>query len=148
MMARLVIVVLVALVVWVAFAAGKALVLRGSRRAVANDGWGDVELGDGIAVVLFRGPECAQCARQRAAIESARSGRAGVGYAEVDASVNRDLASRLVVLSVPTTIVVGPAGEVLFRNGRPVDSALLDRQLDAALGTNSAHLNTARTRPQ
>jgi hypothetical protein len=134
MMERVAVVAVVAIVVWGAFAVGKSVALRRSRRAIAGNGWSGADLGGGdVSLVLFTGPRCSRCAAQRSAIETARSNRTGVGFVEFDASVETDLARRLIVMSVPTTVVVDATGEVLFRNGRLVDSAILGRQIDKAL---------------
>ena len=134
MIVRIIIVLVVAMVVVLVFSIGKWTALRRTRRAADDHGWNGAEFGDHpVTVVLFTGPRCAQCEAQRTAIAAARDGRPEVGYAEFNAGIDTDLAHRLTVLSVPTTVVVDSAGNVLSRNGRLVGSPVLTRQLDKAL---------------
>jgi len=131
---RIVIVAAFAAIVAAVFAAGRWAALRRSRRAALDHGWDDADFSDSkVTVVLFTGPRCAQCVTQRSVIEAARAARGNVGFAEFNAGVKPDLARRLAVLSVPTTVIVDSSGEVVFRNGRLVGADVLSRQLDKAL---------------
>ena len=139
MIARIIIVVVVATGVALVFSIGKWAALRRSRRAAGDHGWNETQFGDHpVTVVLFTGPRCAQCEAQRKAIATARDSRSNVGYAEFNAGIDTDLAHRLAVLSVPTTVIVDSTGNVLFRNGRLVGSPALTGQLDKALADPGA----------
>jgi len=110
------------------------VVLRRSRRATERHGWNGTDFGaNPVTVVLFTGPRCTQCDAQRTAIATARAERTDIGYTEFEAGVDADLARRLAVLSVPTTVIVDTSGNVLFRNGRLVNSRVLTNQLDEAI---------------
>ena len=134
MIARIVVVLVLAGVASLAFSVGKGVVLRRSRRATERHGWNGTDFSSNpVTVVLFTGPRCTQCDAQRAAIASARAERTDIGYTEFNAGVDTSLARRLAVLSVPTTVIVDASGNVLFRNGRLVDSRVLAHQLDEAV---------------
>ena len=60
-----------------------------------------------------------------------------MGYAEFNAGIEVELAKRLKILSVPTTVVVDASGMVVARNGRLVDGSVLERQIGAALATTT-----------
>lgn len=134
MMVRIAIVLVLSGAVTLAFSVGKGMALRRSRRATLRHGWEGTDFSDSLAtVVLFTGPRCTQCDAQRTAIATARAERTDVGYVEIDAAANSDLARRLTVMSVPTTVVVDSQGNVVFRNGRLVDDRVLTHQLDSVL---------------
>lgn len=134
MIARIALVLVLAGAVAIAFSVGRGMALRRSRRATERHGWDGADFSASpVTVVLFTGPRCTQCDAQRTAIATARAERTDVGYAEFEAAVNTDLARRLAVLSVPTTVIVDSRGNVLLRNGRLVDDRVLTQQLDRTI---------------
>ena len=138
MILRLAIVAVVAGGVAAAFWVGKRIVLNRSRAATEREGWGGVDFSaHRVTAVLFTGPNCAQCEVQRASIAQIRRERSDVGYAEFNAGIEVELAKRLKILSVPTTVVVDASGMVVARNGRLVDGSVLQRQIGAALATTT-----------
>ena len=136
MISRVVLVVAVGAFVVLAFGVGKRIALQRSRRSVADHGWNDVDFsGSAVTVVMFKGPSCTQCDAQRSVIAAVQKSRSDVGYVEVDAGTDTELARRLTVLTVPTTVVVDSVGNIIYRNGKLVDEAVLARQIDSARGT-------------
>lgn len=85
-----------------------------------------------VSVMYFSGPNCAQCIAQEAVIRQIESGEPSVEFASYDASVDIDVASRVGVMSVPTTVIVDNTGRVHARNGRFVNADLLRTQIRAA----------------
>ncbi len=85
-----------------------------------------------VSVMYFSGPNCAQCVAQEAVIRQIESGEPSVEFASYDASVDIDVASRVGVMSVPTTVIVDNTGRVHARNGRFVNADLLRTQIRAA----------------
>lgn len=136
MIPRLVLVVVVGALVMLAFWVGKRITLQRSRRAVADHGWNDADFsGSAVTIVMFKGPSCTQCAAQRSVIAAVQQNHPDVGYVELDAGTDTELARRLAVLTVPTTVVVDSLGNIIHRNGKLVDEAALARQIDSARGT-------------
>jgi thiol-disulfide isomerase/thioredoxin len=88
---------------------------RAAMRAGARDLWDAVGAGGTEALVLaFTTPDCLPCKTiQRPALdalERAYAGRVAVG--EVNALDSPDLARRFGILTVPSTVVIGRAGDV------------------------------------
>lgn len=138
MIVRLVVVAVVAGGVAAAFWLGKRIVLNRSRVATEREGWGGVDFSaHRVTAVLFTGPNCAQCEVQRAAIAQIQRERPDVGYAEFNAGIEVELAKRLRILSVPTTVIVDAAGSVVARNGRLVNGSVLEHQIGAALAATA-----------
>lgn len=136
MISRLVLVVVVGALVVLAFWVGKRIALHRSRRAVADHGWSDADFsGSAVTVVMFKGPSCTQCDAQKSIIAAVQRNRPDVGYVEMDAGTDSELARRLRVLTVPTTVIVDSAGNIIHRNGKLIDEAALARQIDSARGT-------------
>ena len=88
----------------------------------------------GVArVIAFSGPGCAACRTQRRILDEVVAGWNGeVEVAYVDAVAESELARRFGVLTVPTTVVAAPDGQILGVNGGLVDGDRLRAQLAAA----------------
>ncbi|MGH2532089.1 MAG: thioredoxin domain-containing protein [Thermomicrobiales bacterium] len=85
-------------------------------------------------VIAFSSPGCASCRTQRRMIDAALAEWAGsVDVSYVDAVAEPELARRLGVVVVPTTVVAAPDGRVVGITGGVADVDNLLRQLrDAA----------------
>jgi thioredoxin 1 len=86
-------------------------------------------------LLYFSSESCAPCGLQQAptiaTVQQSMGGRAR--FREVDADANPDLVRRYRVLTVPTTIVVAPGGEVVAINYGLTEAVKLQRQLNRAL---------------
>jgi thiol-disulfide isomerase/thioredoxin len=90
--------------------------------------------GAGALVLAFTTPDCAPCKTvQRPALEALQQRYPGqIIVGEVDALVEQPLARRFGILTVPSTVVIGPAGDVrAINNG----TATVER-LTAQIGLN------------
>jgi thioredoxin-like negative regulator of GroEL len=86
----------------------------------------------GPRVIAFSGPGCAACTTQRRILDAVVAGWNGtVEVAYVDAVAEVDLARRLGVMIVPTTVVAAPDGRIVGINGGLVDGDRLRAQLAA-----------------
>lgn len=94
-----------------------------------------LEPGGGIAprVIAFSGPGCPSCRTQRRVLDAALAAWAGaVEIAYVDAVAEPELARRLGVAVVPTTVVAAADGRIVGITGGVTDPNHLLRQLDEA----------------
>jgi thiol-disulfide isomerase/thioredoxin len=102
------------------------------RRSIQADG--DIALADKSTLLYFSSDECAPCRLQQApAIDSLRQemGERAQFY-EYDAVTHPELAQQYRVLTVPTTVVVDPCGEVAAVNYGLTQAEKLQHQLDEA----------------
>lgn len=87
------------------------------------------------ALLYFSGPDCAPCRLQQgpvvAGLRESFDGR--VRIEEHDAIAQPELAARYRVLTVPTTVVLAPDGEVVAINYGVTPAAKLRRQLEHAM---------------
>lgn len=74
-------------------------------------------LDDTAAVTLLQlsSPSCARCPQARAVLGELAETTPGVRLAQLDLAEHPELAGELKVRSTPTTLVLSPAGEELFR---------------------------------
>ncbi len=99
-------------------------VRRGARDLVAQDG--------GFPVVLaFSTADCVPCKTvQKPELEELRGRLSGlVQIREVDATIEPALAKRFGILTVPSTVVIGPQGAIVAVNQGPVGWEKLAGQL-------------------
>ena len=99
-------------------------VRRGARDLVAPD--------EGSPVVLaFSTADCVPCKTvQKPALDELRGRFSGrVQVREVDAAIERALAKRFGILTVPSTVVIGPQGAIVAVNQGPVGWEKLAGQL-------------------
>jgi len=90
----------------------------------------------GALVLAFTTPDCAPCKIvQRPALEALEQRYPGrIVVTEVDALIEQRLATRFGILTIPSTVVIGPAGDVrAINNG----TATAER-LAAQVGLNGA----------
>jgi thioredoxin 1 len=89
---------------------------------------------DRPTLLYFSSPDCAPCFLQQSPILTSLQEVLGdcVNFQEYDAVAHPDLARRYRVLTVPTTVVITPNGEVLAVNYGVTQSGKLQRQLEAA----------------
>jgi thioredoxin-like negative regulator of GroEL len=81
-------------------------------------------------VITFASAGCNSCRTQRRVLDAALAEWAGeVGISYVDAIAEPELARRLGVVVVPTTVVAAPDGRVVGITGGVTDRDLLLRQL-------------------
>ncbi|MGH2561526.1 MAG: thioredoxin domain-containing protein [Thermomicrobiales bacterium] len=81
-------------------------------------------------VIAFSSPGCVSCRRQRRVLDAALAEWAGaVEISYVDAVAEPELARRLGVVVVPTTVVAAPDGRVVGITGDVADVDHLLRQL-------------------
>lgn len=84
-------------------------------------------------ILLFSGPGCGACLTQRRIVDDlVLAWPQPVLVRTVDTIAEPDLAGRLGILIVPTTVVVAPDGRILGFNGGLVETDRLTRQLRAA----------------
>lgn len=113
---------------WLAWLGVKGLL----RRSVRGDR--DAR-GDGRpALLYFSSAGCAPCRWQQAPIVDSLRRTLGdrVRFEEVDAVANPELARRYKVLTLPTTVVVAPNGEVVAINYGVAQAGRLSEQLARA----------------
>jgi thiol-disulfide isomerase/thioredoxin len=88
-------------------------------------------LGDRATLVQFSSAFCAPCRATRRILTEVAGMVDGVAHVEIDAESRLDLVRRLDVRRTPTTIVLGPDGQVTHRaSGQPRKADVI-----AALGT-------------
>lgn len=88
---------------------------------------------DRTRILVFSGPGCSTCHTQRRIVdELIHDWSQPVLVRNVDAVAEPELAARLGVFVVPTTVVVAPDGRVLGFNGGLVAAERLARQLQTA----------------
>jgi len=84
-------------------------------------------------VLLFTGPRCSTCERQKAIIDEVTSHwPGGLCVDRIDASEDPVAARAFGVLTVPTTVVISPTGGIAKITGGLVRAEELERQLSAA----------------
>ncbi len=95
-----------------------------------------VSLNDGRPTLLyFHSDDCAPCRLQQSPILASLQQRMGesVHFQACDAVAHPDVARRYRVLTVPTTVIIAPGGEVMAVNYGVTQADRLQRQLaDAA----------------
>jgi thiol-disulfide isomerase/thioredoxin len=111
---------------------------RRAARAAASDLVAAYGVGpDGALIMAFSTSDCAPCKTvQRPALEALQqrfSGRVVVG--EIDATQAHDLTARFGIVTVPSTVVIGPAGDVRAIN----NGAATEERLRAQIGLDSGH---------
>lgn len=89
---------------------------------------------DKPTLLYFSSPDCAPCHLQQSPILASLHETLGdcVSFQEYDAVAHPDLARRYRVLTVPTTVVVTPHGEVVAVNYGVTQAEKLQRQLEMA----------------
>lgn len=104
-------------------------------RAGARDLWAIAGGGSGEALVLaFTAPDCLACKTiQRPALEAlARAYSGRVAFREVNALESPDLVRRFGILTVPSTVVIGRAGDIRAVNHGVVTTERLAAQAGLA----------------
>jgi thiol-disulfide isomerase/thioredoxin len=88
------------------------------RRPNAGDVLARLAVSGSPLVMAFTTPECVPCRTiQRPALEElARRYPGRVHVREVDATVDLDLADRFGIMTVPSTVIIGPLGDVIAIN--------------------------------
>jgi len=89
---------------------------------------------DQPTLLYFSSPDCAPCHLQQSPILASLQESLGdcVSFQEYDAVAHPDLARRYRVLTVPTTVVIAPNGEVVAVNYGVTQAKKLQRQLEMA----------------
>lgn len=93
-------------------------------------------------LLYFHSKECAPCRLQQSPILASLQKTLGDGvhFRDYDALAHPDLARRYRVLTVPTTVVIAPDGEVLAVNYGVTQADKLRRQLkQATVGAQESH---------
>lgn len=82
-------------------------------------------------LVYFRSDACAPCRWQQSPILDSLRQNMGerVSFREFDAVADPDMARRFRVLTVPTTVIIAPNGEVVAVNHGVTQAGKLERQL-------------------
>jgi thioredoxin 1 len=128
-------ILLLAPLIAIAVIGGVALVLRlqrgGQRELVGNVVEPSASRSRLPSILYFTGETCTICrTAQRPALRAlADDIDPGIEIREIDIAVEPDLARRYRVMSLPTTIVLGPAGEVTEINVGFASGEVLRRQL-------------------
>ena len=85
-------------------------------------------------VLLFTGPRCSTCERQKAIVDQVTSHwPGGLCVDRIDAAEDPMAARAFGVMSVPTTVVIAPNGSISKITGGLVRADELERQLHAAV---------------
>ncbi len=89
---------------------------------------------DKPTLLYFSSPDCAPCHLQQSPILASLQEALGdcVSFQEYDAVAHPDLARRYRVLTVPTTVVITPHGDVVAVNYGVTQAEKLKRQLEMA----------------
>ncbi|MFY1621438.1 thioredoxin family protein [Micromonospora sp. WMMD736] len=132
-----VIAVLIA-VAGVALIAGRLIALRARLRkgeaAAANVDTTGLDLSsDGPTVVHFSAPWCQPCAGVRRTVEEVCAQLPAVAHLEVDVDDQPELARRLSVLSLPTTLIFDATGRPRYRTTNVLKPADLRAVLEPLL---------------
>jgi thiol-disulfide isomerase/thioredoxin len=103
-----------------AYVVGRLLTLRSGllkgEADAANVDTTDLGLSeDGPTVVHFSAPWCGPCAAVRRVVDQVCTELPAVAHLEIDIDANPDVARRLSVLSLPTTLVFDAAGRPRYR---------------------------------
>jgi thiol-disulfide isomerase/thioredoxin len=103
-----------------AYVVGRLLTLRsgllkGEADAANVDTTGLGLSEDGPTVVHFSAPWCGPCAAVRRVVDQVCTELPAVAHLEIDMDANPDVARRLSVLSLPTTLVFDAAGRPRYR---------------------------------
>ncbi|GAB4544833.1 MAG: hypothetical protein Kow0063_38650 [Anaerolineae bacterium] len=94
-------------------------------------------------LLYFSSPDCAPCRLQQGPILASLQEALGdrVRFQEYDAVIHADLARRYRVLTVPTTVVIAPDGQVVAVNYGVTQADRLRRQLKEAAERQETSLN-------
>jgi len=104
----------------VAFVIGRLLTLRAGMLKAATDA-SNVDTSDlglsttGPTVVHFSAEWCGPCAAVRRVVDEVCSDLPGVAHVEIDIDANPEVARRLSVLSLPTTLIFDADGRPRYR---------------------------------
>jgi Thioredoxin len=151
-LARLAVVAVVALLIWLGIAVARRAVDRRRRLALATAaplpgistlpvpvGHGDADNSDNaqrpVRILAFSSDDCAQCHRLQApALRRVLEARADtIAVVEIDAPSAPELTSRYRVLTLPTTVVLDAEGRARAINYGFANSEHLLAQVDALL---------------
>jgi thiol-disulfide isomerase/thioredoxin len=137
---------LLTLLIAVAGMAALWLVWRGVKLWLRHSIQVDQErLNDGRPTLLyFSSPDCAPCHLQQSPILASLQEVFGdcASFQEYDAVAHPDLARRYRVLTVPTTVIIAPNGEVVAVNYGVTQGIRLQRQLEMAADGRDDSLTT------
>jgi thioredoxin-like negative regulator of GroEL len=99
---------------------------------------------DRPTLLYFSSPDCAPCHLQQSPILASLQEATGdcANFQEYDAVAHPDLARRYRVLTVPTTVIIAPNGDVLAVNYGVTQASKLQRQLEAAADGRDDSLTT------
>lgn len=114
---------------------GRLFVARQRRLALQAAPLPGLSIGRKVHILAFSSADCTQCRtlqlpalRRLLALHSAQ-----IDVLEVDAPLSPDLTSRYHILTVPSTVILNPAGEALAINYGFATFEKLQAQIDAAL---------------
>ena len=130
MFERVLIVAGLSLTLAVAWVAARAYIRQAGRRlpSLAADLAGPTP-----TVIYFSARACSQCRWQKAALGELDRKHGGAFRVRLaDAPAEPELASRFGIMTVPSTVVVAPAGQILAVNAGYADAARLATQLGLA----------------
>ena len=137
LLTRLVILALVLVLIVVIIWGGRLFVARQKRLALATASAGNTPgLANGkVRVLAFGSADCTQChTLQQPALRCLQTLRGNdVDIVEIDAPTSPELAKRYRILTVPSTVVLNPAGEALAINYGFANLSKLQQQIDAVL---------------
>jgi hypothetical protein len=132
---RLSIVLLVSLLVVALVQVGRLFVRQQRRLALAAAPPAELSSGSRVRILAFSSADCTQCRtlqqpvlRRLYALRSAE-----IDVLEIDTPGSPDLAGRYHILTVPSTVILSPAGEALAINYGFAPFETLQAQIDAAL---------------
>jgi hypothetical protein len=114
---------------------GRFFVARQRRLALAAEPLRDLPPGNRLRILAFGSADCSQChTLQEPTLRRLQALRASeIEVVEIDAPASPDLASRYHILTLPSTVLLNPAGEPLAVNYGFANLEKLQAQIDAVL---------------
>ena len=102
------------------------------RRSIRVDQ--EIQIDDRPTLIYFHSHDCVPCRLQQSPILASLRQALGdcVHFQEYDAVASPDLARRYRVLTVPTTVVIAPGGEVVAVNYGVAQAEALQHQIEEA----------------
>jgi hypothetical protein len=117
---------------------GRLFVARQRRLALAAEPLRDLPPGNRLRILAFGSADCSQChTLQEPTLRRLQALRGPeIEVVEIDAPASPDLAGRYHILTLPSTVLLNPAGEPLAVNYGFANLEKLQAQIDAVLCTS------------
>src|SRR5579883_1801204 len=114
---------------------GRLFVARRRRLALASEPLRELPPGNRLRILSFGSADCSQCHTLQEPTRRRLQALRGpdIEVVEIDAPASPDLASRYHILTLPSTVLLNPAGEPLAVNYGFANLEKLQAQIDAGL---------------